>query len=591
MGIDRQSTECLITAVEKIYQLKKSQLSVWNKLIDKHMDSSDIPQEKKSFIAEQIRKFIYQPSSAQTLASMLESLINAGDDGSLLKGFLEDKEFIDFVRGTEAQGSDFLARVKNYYNDKGTPLTHTAILNGQDKALQTLLKIGANTLNLNYSSALHRQTALECALSMPEESEADRSKKELMINILFVYHLPAVFAATVDPYKLTPEERHVMVYTLCEQKLLSDVDAKILRHFCPPGAPKENREEVSEQTIKGVNDLREFYNKLMSLWVVPEIDMLGDIKEMVMNFLLIPQYNSTLVANDVVTQFLEIITKQTNRIEMLNAFLENPLVRDVFLNYLTRAIQYAVSVKQADFLEKMLQYAAEHDHSVSPQYILSLLNQDSLCFSGALVNYLPPDFKDSNDNTVLHLCGINMVSIEFFQAIRANYSGDINQRNKEGRTPLFSAVCGISEDTELARRHEAVVAALLQEPGIDVNVFANDKATPLTVSIYQKDLRVLQLLLQHRAIDVNLPGLWGAPLYVAAQKNQASFVVELLNHPKVEVNAQDEQGDTALMIAARSGSAAALGVLLADKRIDIEVKNKNGKCVATIKIAFFQKQN
>ena len=50
---------------------------------------------------------------------------------------------------------------------------------------------------------------------------------------------------------------------------------------------------------------------------------------------------------------------------------------------------------------------------------------------------------DSRGNTALHLCSINMVSMDIFKAIRANYSGDINQRNKEGRTPLLSAVCGV----------------------------------------------------------------------------------------------------------------------------------------------------
>ena len=59
----------------------------------------------------------------------------------------------------------------------------------------------------------------------------------------------------------------------------------------------------------------------------------------------------------------------------------------------------------------------------------------------------------------------------------------------------------------------------------------------------------------------------------AASNNRLDFVIALMNHPGIDVNAQDHNNRTALHWAVGRGHPAILAQLLRDDRIDCSLKN------------------
>eukprot|EP01032_Pedospumella_encystans_P013467 gene13467-15504_t len=64
---------------------------------------------------------------------------------------------------------------------------------------------------------------------------------------------------------------------------------------------------------------------------------------------------------------------------------------------------------------------------------------------------------------------------------------------------------------------------------------------------------------------------------VATNSHQAEIVAALLAHPKTNVNAASEIGNTALMSAALHNNVEIVQLLLAAPGIDVLVRNRNAK--------------
>jgi len=133
-----------------------------------------------------------------------------------------------------------------------------------------------------------------------------------------------------------------------------------------------------------------------------------------------------------------------------------------------------------------------------------------------------------------------------------------------------------------SHNHVAVVARLLRDPKIDVNLRTADHATALFIASQSGYVEVLTLLLLHPAIDVNLGNLTGAtPLWQACWVGHTSVIRLLLDHPLVRQNAVNREGSTPLWIASQQGHLEAVKLLLASSRsLDVQARWERNKKTA-----------
>ncbi|KFX99137.1 hypothetical protein V490_01932 [Pseudogymnoascus sp. VKM F-3557] len=117
-----------------------------------------------------------------------------------------------------------------------------------------------------------------------------------------------------------------------------------------------------------------------------------------------------------------------------------------------------------------------------------------------------------------------------------------------------------------------VVELLLQHSSIDVNVLGWTGETVLTRAICSDREDLVGMLLQHSEIDVNARDSSGqTPLLQAALNNREGIVTMLLQHREINVNAKNAFGMTALSLAVEEGPEGMVRVPLETRKADIEI--------------------
>lgn len=142
---------------------------------------------------------------------------------------------------------------------------------------------------------------------------------------------------------------------------------------------------------------------------------------------------------------------------------------------------------------------------------------------------------------------------------------DVNAATKTGGTPLmFAAIRGNLETVRMLLDH-----------GADVNAVAHFNWTALMVAAAKGHDLVVNLLLDHGA-DANVADTYGwTPLMRAAYENRAGAVRAFLRTGKVELDARDETGSTALHHAAAQGHVE-IARLLLESGASIDARNAEG---------------
>ncbi|CAE7194909.1 unnamed protein product, partial [Symbiodinium necroappetens] len=119
---------------------------------------------------------------------------------------------------------------------------------------------------------------------------------------------------------------------------------------------------------------------------------------------------------------------------------------------------------------------------------------------------------------------------------------------------------------------------------------------------YPRHASLIELIKGNREVDVEaaLPGetvdvddmdqFGSTPLILAAQRDWAFVVGELLRRPGVDPNHQNLFGSTALICAAANGYISTLEELLGDQRVDLEVSTRLGQ-TALFKAVLFGHMN
>ena len=142
---------------------------------------------------------------------------------------------------------------------------------------------------------------------------------------------------------------------------------------------------------------------------------------------------------------------------------------------------------------------------------------------------------------------------------------DPNIRLKDGRTALMLA----------AKLSSREVVKKLLSAGAEINDRNLNGGTALMYSAIRGDSATLMLLLNHGA-EVNATAKFGwTALMVAAAKGHAETTSILLSHG-AKVNTRDVYRWTPLMRASFSGHEQAVAALLSDANIDVNAQDDNG---------------
>ena len=115
-----------------------------------------------------------------------------------------------------------------------------------------------------------------------------------------------------------------------------------------------------------------------------------------------------------------------------------------------------------------------------------------------------------------------------------------------------------------SRGYLEIVSSLLQRSDIDVNARDARGFTALYAAVLQKETEIVMALLKHENIDPNR----GLPLLEAAAQGQVDMVDALLKADGIQVNALNEDGNTALGLAAEGGHLDCVKRLLQHSQIE-----------------------
>ena len=149
---------------------------------------------------------------------------------------------------------------------------------------------------------------------------------------------------------------------------------------------------------------------------------------------------------------------------------------------------------------------------------------------------------------------------DFFIAVQRDNPGNLRgllERGFDPNTPDPNGLTGFA----LALRADATKAAqvLAEHPAFDVNALNAAGESPLMLAAIRGNVALSRRLVE-RGARINLPG-W-TPLHYAAS-GPAPELVALLLDRGAEVDAASPNASTPLMLAARYGSEASVGLLLA----------------------------
>ena len=111
--------------------------------------------------------------------------------------------------------------------------------------------------------------------------------------------------------------------------------------------------------------------------------------------------------------------------------------------------------------------------------------------------------------------------------------------------------------------------------------------TALMEAVSHNYLDFVTALMNHPDIDVNAQNsIKETALHLAVSHNYLDLVTALMNHSDIDVNAQNEFKDTALHLAVKENHTAIVAQLLSDDRIDCSLTNKRDRTPLMIAIKY-----
>ncbi|MBA3537038.1 MAG: ankyrin repeat domain-containing protein [Tatlockia sp.] len=144
---------------------------------------------------------------------------------------------------------------------------------------------------------------------------------------------------------------------------------------------------------------------------------------------------------------------------------------------------------------------------------------------------------------------------------------DVNLATQGGVTPLHMAA---------KYGNVELVDLLLKHPAIEINLIDNEGKMPLHTAVINNFPDVVSLFLKQRDLNINRQYLDMTSLYISVLKKLNSVTELLLNHPNIDVNLPDEEGNTPLHIAAIEKNIDIVPLLLKKHTIDVNLPDNDG---------------
>ena len=155
-----------------------------------------------------------------------------------------------------------------------------------------------------------------------------------------------------------------------------------------------------------------------------------------------------------------------------------------------------------------------------------------------------------------------------------------NNQRKNGDVPLQTAV---------AHGYDHLVAFYLQKKKINVNEISKKTGMNALIEAARcKRDQIAKMLLEREDIDVNMfleDKLWQRPctaLQLAARYDRPGFVKLLVERMDTNVNTRGPFGHTALILAVMYGKVCAMEELLKHPMIDVNIEDDHGSTALTV---------
>ncbi|KAH6888313.1 hypothetical protein BKA70DRAFT_1572973 [Coprinopsis sp. MPI-PUGE-AT-0042] len=245
------------------------------------------------------------------------------------------------------------------------------------------------------------------------------------------------------------------------------------------------------------------------------------------------------------TNIVRFIPTPNNEDALLTALRDNSLLAYAYDNWSTHARKSLLDISLAGRLSQFIQGCSAFPLGLSRLFLDRDPSIDEILEPLHMAAYF--DFPLSVVGSA-HLCDPN------------------HPTPHQGQTPLMLAT---TQESLSAMRE------LLSLPGILINAVAEDGDPPLVRAALFDLPASLSLLLAHPKINVNAANSNGGTALSIAHSEEIATL--LLAHPKIKTNQVDSGGNTALMRASNMGSLGVVKVLLADPRVQVNLKSKDGR--------------
>jgi ankyrin repeat protein len=180
------------------------------------------------------------------------------------------------------------------------------------------------------------------------------------------------------------------------------------------------------------------------------------------------------------------------------------------------------------------------------------------------------------------------VAIDYINPISkflVNNGGNLNLKNKNGKTPLLKALSmpGTIQGIDRIKSHQDLIKLLI-EKGSNINIKDHEGRTPLICALLQRNIEIAEILIENGAdINVkfksinklNLPNSYGDTALIMAVSRGLYEIAQKLIERGCLLNIQGIDGDTALMNAVNNGNIV-ITKLLIDKNADINLQDIYG---------------
>ncbi|KAI5839142.1 ankyrin repeat-containing domain protein [Morchella snyderi] len=267
--------------------------------------------------------------------------------------------------------------------------------------------------------------------------------------------------------------------------------------------------------------------------------------------------------------------------------LSNPKFNDGSINHTTMA-EICLKVlldhhsKSESRLGDLMKYATKHwaahlrlsgtvpQTSVLYKYCMEFLKPSTAYAKWvSTVEEEGDPFKGPNTSFVSPFWVACYYRLHDFLGVETRSEEVLNELNQnDGRTPLSWAT---------GKGHDKVVELLLRHSSIGVNVADNQRRTPLSRAAEKGHDKVVRLLLRNSGTDVNITdGKRRTPLSWAAERGHDMVVEQLLRDSRANINLSDNiYHQTPLSLAAEHGHNKVVELLLRDSCTDVNISDNS----------------